>query len=647
MFSKDKRVLILVESPEKAKTINKIFKSEGYDNVVVKATIGHFTKIVDGSGYYNTGIHPEANFKMDLKIDESKKDNVQKLKEQIKYADLIYIASDLDREGECIGWTCVEFLNIPKSKYKRIRYNAINKAAIFKAIEEANDIDYNLVDAANARKCLDKGLGYSISQQVRLAGKGKSAGRCQTPGLEIIVDRENEILNFKPEKFVDLYLKFSKNKTEFKAKYQGTDKKPIKHLSNEKEVDSIFNDCKGNPFIIKDIEYKDRVNNPKPPFCTATFQQECANKLGLTVKQATDCAQKLFDAGKISYHRTDDECFEESFENDLKKFVKLHYKDYASGKVVKGKNDENSQEAHEALHVLDLNLTPEKLAEGGEFSDLHVKVYRIIYNRTIATALKPAITSETKYNIYNNDKHKFTLTSNELKYEGYRVVYNYKDEDEKSNDSDLVKETFKEGEELKNCSFEVKEDETKPKPRYKEATFLAELKDKGIGRPSTYHTILETIKSPDRGYCTVENKCLKPTERGMEFIKYIKDNFSDLLNIEYTKEMEKSLDLIASGKLHYIDFLKGYFNKLDESIAKVSPINNQNIDKICPQCGKPLRFKNGVFGPFYGCTGYPDCKYVEKIKKENNYINYNNQTKEDYKKWDNSKNYNKKKYKKK
>ena len=608
MFDKNKKVLIICESPEKAKTITKIFRDEGYKKVTVMATIGHFDIIADGSGYHNTGIFPDENFKIDFIIDPKKKNVVDNLKLQVKAADEVYICSDCDREGEAIAWACVHFLKIPKSKYKRASYQAINKQAIFKAIDNASDLDMNMIHAAHARSCLDKGLGYRLSELSRLNNKGKSVGRCQSAALKMIVDRENEILNFKPEKYFDIYLHFIKNKVPFKAKYIGTTEKEIKKIKTDAEVTKLFESCKGTPFVIKSIEYKDKKENPKPPFSTATFQQECSNKLGLTVKQSADCAQKLFDAGKISYHRTDSEMFEEAFANDLKKFVSSTYpKKYVSGSIVVGKPDPDGQNGHEALHVLNLELTPELYAKQSP-NELLTKVYRIIYNRTIAAALKPAIISQTVYTICNKE-NKFIMNSNELKFDGYRCVYSYKDEsDEKE---ELIKETFSENEQLEKCSLESIPNETKPKSRFKEASFVKELKEVGIGRPSTYASIIETIKSESRGYVTVENKYLKPTQKGMENIDFLNSHFSDLINIDYTREMENSLDLIASGKLDNITFLKSFYNHLEASVQKVT---KEEEKRVCPECGRDLILRKGRYGVFYGCSGFPNCTHIESVK---------------------------------
>lgn len=606
IIEKNKRYLMIVESPEKAKTITKIFRDNNYRNINVMATIGHFDKIADGSGYFNSGIYiSNDNVCAKYVIDNNKSDIVNKLKDACRLHDVIILASDCDREGEAIAWACAHFLKIPKAKYKRVTYQAINKKAIFEAIENASDLDEDLVDAAHARGIIDKGLGYRLSELSRLYDKGRSVGRCQSAALKMIVDREKEIINFKPEKYFDLYLHFFKNNLEFKAKYMGTDKKEVKRIESDDEITRIFESCKGTPFIVKNIEHKDRKENPKPPFCTATFQQECASKLGMTVEEAQSCAQKLFDAGKISYHRTDSEVFEEEFTSELKTFSKSHYGNYSSGSVVKGKPDPNGQNGHEALHVLDLNLTPELYASQS-YNDKLSKVYRIIYNRTVAAALKPAVISQTTYNIYNKD-NKFVMNSNELKFDGYRCIYSYKDDSNEK--EDIIKETFSKEEILDKCSLESIPKETNPPSRFKEASFVKELKDVGVGRPSTYDTIIKTLKSETRGYCVIENKCFKPTEKGMENIDFLDSHFGNLINVNYTSEMENSLDLISSGKLDYLSFLKEFFDNLETSVKKM----DEDDERICPKCGSKLIKRKGKFGIFFGCSNYPKCNHVEKI----------------------------------
>lgn len=618
MFDKNKRVLLLCESPEKARTISKIFKDAGYDKVIVKATIGHFTKLRDGTGYYNTGIHVKDDFKMDFVIDSTKKDNVTELKQQVKLADIVYLVADPDREGEAIAWSCVKYLNIPKSKYKRAFYHAINQKDIFNGIENAVDIDYNLVDAAHARQCIDKLIGYRLSSIAKKNVGAKSVGRVQSPSLKMIVDREKEIKDFKPETYYEVILSFSnynvgesnlKEKKEFKAKYCDI-KGDVITLKTNKEANKVIDDCIENSNHIFKIDNKLKYENPKNPFSTATFQQECSNKLGLTVKQSQDSAQSLFDKGFISYHRTDSEAYESEFENILKDFVKRTFKDeYISGIVTRGKADENAQLGHEAIHCTDLTLTPEIFACQNK-DELLCKVYKLIYNRTIACALKPAIYSTTKYIIKNNSgEHYFVMNSKELKFAGYKAIYGY-DVDEEDKNSETVEEQLEIGHRTVGDSYTSVEKTTTPPSRFKEASFVKEMKDAGIGRPSTYASTIETIKSASRGYCVVENKCLKPTELGISLSDFLDERFSDLVGVQYTAEMEKDLDLIANGKLSYLDFMQNFFKRLESLVH-----DSKDVEMTCPNCGAPMKLRKGQYGEFWGCTKYPDCRTTIKIDK--------------------------------
>lgn len=612
MFDKNKRILILVESPEKSRTISKIFKDAGYNKVVVKATIGHFTKLKDGTGYYNTGIHVKDDFKMDFITEPSKKDNITELKQQVKLADFIYVATDPDREGEAIAWSCVKYLNIPKSKYKRAFYHAINQKDIFNGIENAVDIDYNLVDAAHARQCIDKLIGYRLSNIAKKNVGAKSVGRVQSPALKMIVDREKEILNFKPETYYDLFLHFKEHITEFKAKYCDVKGETISFKTKE-EVDKIIHECSKYKNKVVNVENKLRYENPKNPFSTATFQQECSNKLGLTVKQSQDSAQSLFNKGFISYHRTDSEAFEEEFESVLKNYVKQTFKDeYISGIVTRGKADENAQLGHEAIHCTDLTLTPEVFATQNK-DELLNKVYKIIYNRTIACALKPAVYSTTKYIIKNDSgEHYFVMNAKELKFAGYKAVYGYETDED---DEDLIKDSFEIGYQTISDSYDSVEKTTNPPARFKEASFVKEMKDAGIGRPSTYDSTIETIKSESRGYVVVENKCLKPTELGIRLSDFLDERFSDLVGVQYTAEMEKDLDLIATGKLNYLDFLKEFYYNLECLVKDSTDTKTTESDVICPKCGAKMKLRQSSWGPFYGCSRYPKCDGIVKVEK--------------------------------
>lgn len=320
----NKKILVIVESPNKCAHVQEYLKKAGY-NVKVMASVGHIMELSNGGNYYNTGIDPTKDFKMDIKVSSEKRDVVNKLKTQVAWADLVYLMSDGDREGEVISWSLAKFLGINKTKYRRAITHEITPKAVVKAIENPTKLDDNLVDAGLARLALDKIVGFRLSPIAKTYVGARSVGRCQSCGLKIIADREKEIQNFKPETYFDLYLNFKKNKTEFKAKYVGSDALgQIDHLKSQKEIDDIKAVCVKD-YIIEGIDKKERQEAPKPPFTTPTFQQEAASKLGLSVKDAMSCAQKLFEAGNITYHRTDDDTISPEFlpvlENSLKQLI--------------------------------------------------------------------------------------------------------------------------------------------------------------------------------------------------------------------------------------------------------------------------------------------------------------------------------------
>ena len=618
MIDKNKRYLLICESPNKVKTINSILKELGYNNVIVMASVGHITKIND-SGLYNMGIDPKDNFKIDFVVSPDKKDVVSKLKDQVKACDEVILLPDEDREGEAIAYHLKEVLKIPDKKYIRCTTHEITKGGLKKALDNPRKLDEDLIDAAKARSCADKIIGYRLSGIARNNVGAKSVGRCQSAGLKLIVQREEEIQNFKPETYYDFYLHFSKNKTNFIAKYKGTDKKNIKCLNSLDECKKIADECKKNNYTILSIEHKDALENPKPPFITSTYQQEVSKKLGISVKYAMDCAQKLFEGievnGKhislITYHRTDSADFAPDFLPILKEYVEENFGKEYYAPVKFGKKGENAQEGHEGIRVVDLNMTPDKLSKYLK-DDKLIKIYTIIWKRTVACGMKPAIIANTIYTIQNG-KHLFSMTSKELKFDGYRAVYSYVS-DENDEEDQLIKETFKEGEILKNTSLEAIEKQTKPQPRFNESSFIKELDKRGIGRPSTYATILGVILDEKRGYCKIEDKTIIPTSLGIKLSHFLDDKFSDVISITYTAELEKELDLIANHKLNWLTFMNDFYTNLETNINKVQP--EENEVKTCPKCGKELKIRRGRYGLFYGCTGYPDCNYLENIRKK-------------------------------
>lgn len=606
---KNKNILVICESPNKTSHIKEYLQEAGYKNAHVVASAGHISNLQDNrSSYKNSGVFVNEEFRLNIAISDDKKEVVNRLKKQADTADIVYLMTDGDREGEAIAWSLIKFLKLPKTKYVRAVTHEITPKAVVKAIENPVELNDSLVEAAHARMTIDKMVGYGLSPVARTYIGAKSVGRCQSAGLKLICDREHEIQNFIPESYYDLYLSFEKNNTRFKAKYVGTDTLKIDHLKTDLEVRQVKDACWGD-YIVRDILKKEKQESPKPPFCTATIQQEAASKLGLKVKDVMSICQKLFEGGYISYHRTDDTTLSDEFVSTLKSYIESNYGDVFTTPRV-GKKDENAQEGHEAIRVTDLNLTPEK-AINVVCNDLQVKVYKLIWQRTVACALPNAKISETTYNIYNNEQ-KFILRSNEVTYDGYRAVYTYRDDDA---DMDApVRETFSKNEKLDKCSLEDAVKQTQPPARYTEASLIKKLQADEIGRPSTYATIVETVLSESRGYCTLVEKKIVPTERGLQLSAFLDRAFSNVINLNYTRQMEANLDLIATGKLDRVAFLSEFYTDLENAIKSNTEIGQTHDSKICPKCGATMIVRRSKFGKlFYGCSNYPNCHGIINI----------------------------------
>jgi DNA topoisomerase-1 len=603
------KILVVVESPNKVKTISSILKNAGYSKAVVLASVGHIMELKDGGPAYNSGIYPKQKFKMNLAIAEGKQKVVDDITQQAKKADKIYLCSDADREGELISWSIIKFCKLDIDKCFRATFHEITPKAVIQAIENPVPFKDDLVNAGLTRMMLDKLIGYALSPLAKKYIGAKSVGRCQSVGLKLVSDREKEIQNFIPEMYFNLYLNFIKNSASFKAKYSGYKEESIEKFTKKADVDAVINNCNGGTYAIEDIKLVKHQESPKPPFCTATFQQEAANKLGLKVKDAMSCAQKLFEGGKITYHRTDSTELAPEFIPILKTFIEDTYgKDKYTGPR-KGKQKETDQNGHEALRITDPTLTPEELAKSGS-PELLVKVYRLIWQRTIATAMPNAVISETVY-VINNNNHKFVLSSKELIKAGYKEVYEFDDGQALG-----AIPTFEVGEILDSTELESVQSFTKPKGRFTEAGLVKELQSRSIGRPSTYATIVETVLSPTRGYANIEDKHIVPTDRGMQLADYCDRSFPTLINLNYTKEMEESLDKIADGKTNWLDFMEIFYKNLTEIVdaTKETGMATDLPEKTCELCGKPMVVRRSRFGKlFYGCSGFPRCRNIISI----------------------------------
>ena len=476
-MSKSDNILIIVESPNKVKTISDILQKAGYSKAVVTASVGHIMKLGDGGPAYNSGIYPDKNFQMNLVVDPEKKKVVDELTRLAKIANKIYLMQDDDREGSLISWSLLKFCKLPKEKCFRAITHEITPKAVIYAIENPIPFNDTLVNAGFARMMTDKLIGYSLSPLAKKYLGAKSVGRCQSVGLKLVSDREKEVLNFIPELYYSLYLKFIKNNKEFKVKYWGYKEEAIEKFTKQADVDAIISNCKNGPFVIESIESIEHKESPKPPFCTATFQQEASSKLGLKIKDAMSCAQKLFEGikvngehvGLITYLRTDSTDLAPEFTPELRDFITNTYGADRYKTPRKGKSKSTDQNGHEALRITDPTMTPEKLA-GYISNELLVKVYKLIWQRTVAAAMPNAVIAETLYTI-NNNGHKFKLSSKALIDAGYRLVYDYEDNQILGCD-----ESFSIGETLENTELESIKQFTKPRSRFTEASLVKQFR---------------------------------------------------------------------------------------------------------------------------------------------------------------------------
>lgn len=615
-MNKTDKILVIVESPIKSKTIAEILKKAGYTKAVVIGTAGHIIELKDGGPAWNSGIYPKQKFKMKLEVMESKYKIVEDIKNRAKNVDKVLLMQDGDREGEIQSWSLIKFCDLPYEKCYRVITHEITPKAVIYAIENPVPFDDNLVNAGLTRIMVDKLLGFSLSPLARKYIGAKSIGRCQSVGLKLVSDREKEIRDFIPEMYFNLYLNFVKKDKKYKAKYIGYKEEIIENFTKQVDVNAVINYCKNGTYVIKDIKTIKHQESPKVPFCTATFQQEASSKLGLRVKDAMSCAQKLFEGikvngehiGLITYLRSDSTELAPEFIPTLKEFIEVTYGTDKYTGPRKAKQKSTDQNGHEALRVTDPTMTPEKLA-GFINNDLLIKVYRLIWQRTVASAMPNAIISKTIYTIENSG-HKFKLSQKELLNAGYKAVYKFEDNQDFGSN-----QAFELNEVLENVELESEKYFTQPHQRYTEAGLVKELQRLEIGRPATYSSIVETLLSPSRGYATLEEKHIVPTDRGIQLAEYCNRSFPTLINISYTKEMEERLDKIASGSLNWLDYMESFYENLKSIVNTTSEIGlaTDLPTKECPECGKTLIVRRSRFGKlFYGCD-YPRCKHTENI----------------------------------
>ena len=611
------KTLIIVESKNKTETIKQFLPS----NYTVMASNGHIVKIKD-SGIYNMGIDPTNQFTADFVVDPDKKDTVKRLNEAVKLYDKVVIASDPDNEGEAIAHHLKNILKIPESKYERVTFHEITKKVVLDGLANPRKIDENLATSAITRAKLDKIVGYRLSPICMTKCSCRSAGRVQSAALKILVTREEEIINFIPKQYYEIWLPFTKDGTEYRAQYKGTDEKKMVSISDKAVAQAIINSCKGNNYLYKKSESKDRSIPSKEPFKTSTFKQEASNKLGLSPNRSMECAQHLFEGielggqhvALITYMRTDSTTMNPEFASALAEHVKTNYGENYYVPVRVGKKSANAQEGHECLRCVDLSMTPSKLSSLID-DQMLIKVYTLIYRRTVASAMADAIITDTEYSIYNQ-KNRFAFSTHEVKFDGFRKVYNYTEEDEEAMSNSI---NFKAGEVIDAKELELVEKETKPSKRYTEAGLVSKLEEVGIGRPSTYASTIKVLLDAARGYCEKDGKTIKPTNKGIVLSHFLDKAFGDIINLTYTAEMEAELDKIAVGQLNDVTFLTDFYNKLDGEISTARGITSErpapvDTGEVCPKCGHKLVYRQGRYGRFKACSNFPRCKYTANEK---------------------------------
>ena len=610
--------LVIVESPAKANTIKKF--------------LGGSTKVIASMGHIRD--LPKSKLGVDTKTFEpeyinirGKGDLIKTLKKEAKNAKKVYIATDPDREGEAIAWHLANILGVDDSKMCRVTFNEITKDAVKNAIQNPRRIDMDLTDAQQARRVLDRIVGYKISPVLwKKVQKGLSAGRVQSVAVKLIVDREEEIEKFIPEEYWNIYasLRPQKSKKTFEAKFFGKEDKKL-DIHSKEEIDVILKDLEKAKFIVDEIKKGEKKRTPAPPFTTSTMQQEASRKLNFAIKKTMQVAQGLYEGvkiegkgtvGLITYMRTDSVRISEEARASAKAYIEAEYGDkYYENRYYKTKAD--SQDAHEAIRPTYIDLVPDKIK--GDLSLDQYKLYKLIYNRFIASQMSAAIYDTLSVKI-NADKYNFRASGQTIKFKGFMTLYVETEDNEKKEEFSNIPE-LKENEELINEKLDPKQSFTEPPPRYTEASLVKALEEKGIGRPSTYSPTITTILA--RRYIEKIQKQLHPTELGRIVNRLLIENFKDVINVEFTAQMEEEFDKIADGKEEWKKVISEFYGPFEKVVEKVDKelehvkLEYEVSDVPCEKCGRMMVIKYGKYGKFLACPGYPECQnakpYIETI----------------------------------
>ena len=602
-----KQSLVIVESPAKAKTIGKYLGKD----FEVKACMGHLRDLPKSK----TGVDVENDFEPVYKPIKGKEDIISDLKKSAKAADTVYLATDPDREGEAISWHLKQLLDLPDEKTKRVTFNEITKNVVQESIRQPRDIDQNLVDAQQARRILDRLVGYELSPLLwKKIRRGLSAGRVQSVATRMVDDRDREIEEFQPEEYWTLdanLLGADVKKTPFAARYHGKNGKKAE-LKNEEAVNAVVRETEGEPFVVQTVKRTDKQRSPSPPFTTSTLQQEASRKLSMTPRRTMAIAQQLYEGvdiegegtvGLITYMRTDSLRLSEEALSAAKEFIVGRYGP-AYAETHRYKTKAGAQDGHEAIRPSNVNLTPEQVKKD--------RLYRLVWSRFVACQMSNAVYDSVSVEITAGG-HAFRATSSSLKFSGYTAVYEEgKDEEKEERESPLP--ALREGETLALRDFSKDQHFTQPPAHYTDASLIRAMEEQGIGRPSTYAPTVSTIL--DREYVIKDGKYLRITNLGRVVTALMKDKFSDIADMKFTANMEEKLDSVEEGKTPWKGVLRDFYGDFESHLRQAEQdltrikVPDEVSEEICPECGRNLVVKSGRFGRFLACPGYPECSFT-------------------------------------
>ena len=605
--------LVIVESPAKANTIKKFLG--GKSKVV--ASMGHIRDLPKSK----LGIDEQNDFEPQYINIRGKATLINSLKKDAKNAKKVYLATDPDREGEAIAWHLAYILGLDTKSSCRVTFNEITKTAVKNGIENPRTIDLNLTDAQQARRVLDRIVGYKISPVLwKKVKRGLSAGRVQSVAVKLVVDREDEIEKFIPEEYWNIKALLSSNKNEFEAKFTGKNGKKIE-LHSKEEVDKILSEIEKAKFIVKEVKRGEKKRNPAPPFTTSTLQQEASRKLNFAIKKTMQVAQGLYEGvklpgkgetGLITYMRTDSTRISDEARAAAKEHIESTYgKEFYENRFYKSKAD--SQDAHEAIRPSYIELTPESIKDS--LTSDQYKLYRLIYNRFIASQMSAAI-FDTLSVLIDANGYDFKANGQTLRFKGFMTLY-VEDTDKEEEEEFEKIPNLEENQEVKKEKIESKQSFTEPPPRYTEASLVKTLEEKGIGRPSTYAPTITTILT--RRYIEKIQKQIYPTELGKIVNKLLVENFKDVINIEFTAEIEELFDKIAEGNIPWKKVIRDFYGPFEENVEKVEKelehvkLEDEVSDVPCEKCGRMMVYKIGKYGKFLACPGYPECRNAKPI----------------------------------